>query len=300
MDSIQDILNSDKLKRLKARAAQEMKKHGYTEKVIQCKNCNDLGFVVRDVPYGHEHFGKTFLCSNEDCEKRKAVIQKRRTSLLKTAEIPSAYKDMTFETWETAVRESNALDGKRLGSAAVRLFVECKDHVVSLAEANKRAGREWKWEDICRNSLILQGVPGVSKTGLAIAAANAMIANGEQVLYIRVQDFISEVYRRYNRNEPPTADDVIQMAQIAAVLVLDEFNMSNVTENRQDVMEAVIRYRYNNALPTIVTCNHNREEIAAQWGMRTADALLAMAHLVPMGGVPLRDTRQLNEMEEAW
>ena len=86
------------------------------------------------------------------------------------------------------------------------------------------------------------------------------------------------------------------MVKSFPVLVLDEFNMTKVSDWRQEVMENVIRYRYGNNLPTVLTCNATRDELEVQWGIRTVSVLFEMAHLIPMGGEPLRDYRQVVEV----
>lgn len=294
MESIKDILNNNAgLKRLKQLAAEQMKEHDYHEVTKQCNTCNDLGWVSVDLPYGNPQFGKPMLCPNEQCPKRIQIIETRRNALMKSAEIPAQYKNMTLESFERSVNEADAWEGKRLAHAAARLYIE--DRNVSLGAAYELAGRKWEWEDIIRNGLVFQGDYGVGKTGLATAICNALIAAGVHVLYIRTLDFMGEVYRRYNKQEPPTADDIIDMAKVAGVLFLDDFNISNDTDNRKDIMETIIRYRHNNGLPTLVTCNMNRQQLAAAWGQRTIDALLASAHMIPMGGAPLRNVEQLNE-----
>lgn len=62
-------------------------------------------------------------------------------------------------------------------------------------------------------------------------------------------------------------------------------------------MEEIIRYRQQNDLPTIITCNQNPVELTAMWGERIYESIKEMAHWIPMGGIALR---QSSEIEEAY
>lgn len=257
--------------------------------VYDCPTCEDRGMVSYNVPFGHELFGKLMPCP--DCQKGNDLQVRQWQIRLKNAALPEAYQQLTFASWDALPENLRA--GKRLALFAATLFAATFDHYVSLAQAYRMAGRTWKADDVIRNSLVFQGPVGVGKTGLAAAIVNDLLARSQPALYVRVQDFIASVQERYGKSadEHPTDQEVIDAARRAPVLVLDEMNMVAATDNRREIMENVIRYRYGNALPTIVTCNHSQDELTADWGERTTNVLFAMAHWVPMGGLPIRIAR---------
>jgi DNA replication protein DnaC len=253
-----------------------------------CTVCEDRGVISYAVPFGHELFGKLYPCPN--CRKGHDLLVNQWRARLQNAGLPASYQGLTFESWQ-ALPES-LKEGKRLAFNAAMLFVASTGHYVSLSEAYRMSKRRLAGADVVRNSLVFQGPVGTGKTGLAAAIINAMLEQLQPVLYVRTQDFIMSVQARYgNGDEKPTSDDVISELRQAPVVVLDEFNLEMKSDNRQEIMEKVIRYRHGQALPTIVTCNFTQTEMRAQWGERTVSVLLAMAHWIPMGGEAIRDER---------
>lgn len=253
-----------------------------------CEVCEDRGVISYAVPFGHDLFGKLYPCPS--CQRGYDLLVRQWRNRLANAGLPTSYQGLTFDTWQ-ALPEA-LKEGKRLAFHAAMLFVAGAGHYVSIAQAYKLSKRQWKGADVLRNSLVLQGPVGTGKTGLAAAIINALLGQMQPVLYVRVQDFIMSVQARYGAgDEKPTADDVIDELRKAPVVVLDEFNLVTKSDNREEIMEKVVRYRHGQSLPTIITCNHTQEQLRAQWGERTASVLLAMAHWIPMGGEPIRDER---------
>lgn len=255
---------------------------------FECDTCEDRGVVSYAVPFGHEFFGKLYPCPA--CQRGQQLLINQWRVRLQNAGLPANYQSLTFDTWQGL--PEHLREGKRLATAAALLFVAGESHTVSLAEAYRMCKRRWSGADVVRNSLVFQGPVGTGKTGLAAAIINAMLEQLQPVLYVRTQDFIMSVQARYGTgDEKPTSDDVINELRQAPVVVLDEFNLTDKSPDRQSIIEKVVRYRHGQALPTIVTCNLNQEELRAHWGERTVSVLLAMAHWIPMGGEAIRDER---------
>lgn len=257
------------------------------EPTFACADCRDTGWYVLDLPVNHPQFGKPQAC--QSCEKGIALQEKQWNNRLQNAALPEMYQTFTFETWDALLEAEK--EGKWLAYWCARLFVEREDHNVNLAQAYQLAGRALAYH-VWHKSLVFQGPWGVGKTGLAAAIINALIAGGQSVLYIRTQDFLESVKARFGKDEP-SVEDVMQTVKRASVLVMDEFNLTASGDWRQETMENIMRYRYGNNLPTVVTCNATKDELTAQWGARTTHVLFAMAHWIPMGGVVLRDLRSM-------
>lgn len=282
----------DALHELNPRLRAELEKlaaEGFTldAPAYECGVCEDKGMVRYDVPVEHEYFGKMFPCPA--CERGHQLLVNQWRARLANAGLPATYQHLTFESWK-ALPES-LKEGKRLAFNAAMLFAAGEGHYVSIAEAYRLSKRKWQQEDVVRNSLIFQGPVGTGKTGLAAAIINALLEQLQPVLYVRAQDFIMSVQARYGTDEKPSSDDVINELRQAPVVVLDEFNLTDKSADRQSIMEKVIRYRHGHALPTIITCNFNQDQLREQWGERTVSVLLAMAHFIPMGGEEIRDER---------
>jgi len=105
-----------------------------------------------------------------------------------------------------------------------------------------------------------------------------------------LQDMFTEIQSRYVATEPPTADEIVKSIKTAPVLVLDEFNVPNVSADKSRLVEEIIRYRHGNRLATIITCNVNPQEFESMWGGRTADVTMESAHWIELGGAKIRKT----------
>src|SRR5690606_26231970 len=116
-----------------------------------------------------------------------------------------------------------------------------------------------------RNWLVLYGDRGVGKTGLAASVVNALVPLGVPVRYLRVQSYLKAVQNRFSkywRDNPPDdefgdmeAGKVKEVVERAPVLILDEFDVADMSENKEGIMEDLIRYRHGQMLPTIITTN---------------------------------------------
>lgn len=264
------------------------------KRIKPCAACQGMRYVHYEVEVGHPSFGKMYPCP--ECRGGKELIDRAVKLRIDQTELPKGYQGLTFDSWEQLSDDERK--GKTLALACAKLFVQSETHAVSLEEAYRLCGRELGGVNAVRNSLVFQGPPGLGKTGLAAAVVNALLAEHKSVLYIRTQDFVEAVKQSFDKGKNggmETSQSIIDTVKRHPRLVMDEFNMSVTGEWRQEVIENVIRYRYGNGLPTIITCNANMDELEAQWGIRVTSVLFTMAHLVPMGGHVLRDMRQNEE-----
>ena len=257
----------------------------------QCLMCCDRGVVGYEVPADDPRFGKLYPCTNPTCPTATARLRERQAKLLEASKIPARYAGYTFETWEYAARDRSIDDNMILDTA--RAWVESSGHLLTMSGEHLGGG-----DDVTRAGLIFIGDYGTGKTGLMIAMAHALLERGEQPLYIRAMDYIDVKYRTYG-NYRDDSDDreqdlkAVELVQRAPILMLDDFNVQNGTANKQDVMEELIRYRHNNLLPMVITCNHTIPQLENLWGKRSVTVLLESCHVIPVTGKPLRDTRQL-------
>lgn len=261
------------------------------EPAYQCATCQDMHLIRYSVPVDHPMFGKMYPCP--DCEGGRVLEERKIQSKIADSQLPRSYQGLTFETWEQLDDEERR--GKTLALNCAKLFVSSEDRYVSLAQAYRMCGRDFNASDAVRNSLVFQGPPGLGKTGLAAAIVNGLMAENKRVLYIRTQDFIEALKQSFDREkngDESKTQEIIDTVKRHPCLVLDEFNMETTNSWRKEQIENIVRYRHNNALPTVFTCNANQGELEDQWGIRVTSVLLAMAHWIPMGGIPLRDVRQ--------
>lgn len=255
-------------------------------KAYQCDTCHDMGVICSDVTDNNDpRFGKLFLCPNPTCPARNANLQAKYQKLIEKSKIPTKYINFSFASWKEAATHRSGQDNWFLDF--VENWVTAPGHWLTMP------GRWLGGADVTRNSLIFSGDYGVGKTGLMIAVANALMAQGEQPLYIRAMDYIDMKYVTYANTVTETDREAIQLIQSAPILCLDDFNVANGTANKQDVIEDLLRYRHGHELPTLLTTNLAPDGLAHLWGKRAVDALMEAAHWIPVGGAPLRDTRQI-------
>lgn len=255
---------------------------------VTCATCGDTGVVRYDLPKDHPQFGTLQPCMN--CANGRQMAQNMQQAALREAEVPSAYKGLTFASWDALPYSQRA--HKELARAAAALFAVAgaQNFMVSLHAIYAEAGMEPQGEDRECNCLVFQGPVGTGKTGLTAAIANYLLsATKTQVLYSRARDLIGDVQARYGKDDAPSADDVLNGIKKAQLLIVDEFNLAQQSANRQDIMEELMRYRHNHGLPTLITLNADRDAMEDEWGLRTATVVRAMSHWLPVEGAQIRN-----------
>ncbi len=267
-----------------------------------CKYCGDIGYFNFDVPIDDPRFGKLQPC--DQCQKGRDLAQKKLEGKLHQIGLPLKFADCSMQQWYSMYDATpQLLDGKRAAVAAAHLFCETEGHYISLARLHALIDKPYEGDDVTRNSIMLQGGYGLGKTSLAAAIVNHLRANNEHVLFIRAYNIITSVQDRYGKKNPdgtaeyPSTEEVKKSIYEIPVLVIDEFGISGITSDRRNIMEEIIRYRHNNDLPTIVTMNESKEQMSRDdsWGMRIFESFKEMAHWIPMGGLPLRQSSEITE-----
>ncbi|MFP4320849.1 MAG: ATP-binding protein, partial [Anaerolineales bacterium] len=263
-------------------------------KKYACEECQDFGMVLPDLEPGHRLAGKTFPCPNPHCQAGQAVRRKTYERQFKQSGVPSAYHNLSLETFEAL---GVSLQGKELAIAACKLFSQQYKQEFSVEEIRRLAGFGSSVLDHnhSSNSLVFTGEPGVGKTGLAISIAHMLMQNSVAVLYIRVQDLIGNIQETYGRDNGPKASDLKYSVITAPVVIFDEFNLQRYSSDRIEIMESIIRGRYNRNLPFIATTNLDKNTFMSTWKPQVGD-VVATAHWIKVGGVKLRGSNSMGEI----
>lgn len=254
-----------------------------------CQTCHDEGYCIVATP-GHILNGKPFPCPH--CEKGRENAQRSYSRYLRNSGLPEHYQSMTFETFEALPKDQKA--GKMLAYGASYLFADRDNHFFRLSEAYDflRVKRPPMTSDPERNSLVLYGPYGVGKTGLAAAIVNRRLMK-EATLYIRVQDLLHDVQKTYDRDyKGESRDAIVWRIKTAPLLVIDEFGLLNITNDRNEIMEEILRYRCGRDLPFVATTNDAPEVFRSKWDGRIVEVMLEAAYWMPMGEPVLRDQVQ--------
>ena len=251
-----------------------------------CEVCADFGMVRYAVPQSDPRFGQLFPCTN--CPKGKAMAERALTNALEGAGLPDRYRKMSFISWMALPKDARA--GKELPYAAAGLYAQSwqQGFELSLKAVYAKAKQPYPNQpDRKANSLVFEGAPGIGKTGLAAAVCNYLVEKTPvRPLYSRCRDMVRSVQAGYGDDKPSNALERYKQAEL---LVIDEMNLVNSTDDRRDIIEEIIRFRHGNSLPMIVTLNNTREQFEAEWGKRTATVLYEASHWFLVEGSMIRD-----------
>lgn len=253
------------------------------EESPQCDVCGGRGSVNYAVPIHDARFGKLFPCPARHCKMGNAIREKRDKRILADSGLPPRFQELTFSSWR-ALPEADK-ENKWIAQVHAELFmqdVQERQHWVSKVEVLAQFGESIPagMDDTPKNSIVFAGVKGVGKTGLAAAIFNTYLAQGGSPLYIRVDDVIDAVQSTYEKDSEHKKSDVLAALKQAPLLLLDDANMEKSSADKKQIMEAIMRYRHGQFLPTIVTTNMGRTAWELAWGGRAAHSLFEMAHWV--------------------
>ncbi|MEM7343014.1 MAG: ATP-binding protein [Chloroflexota bacterium] len=123
--------------------------------------------------------------------------------------------------------------------------------------------------------LVLLGGYGCGKTHLAAAIANAKINFGQQALFVVVPDLLDHLRATYSPHSATTYDERFEEVRSAPLLILDDLGAHSSTPWAQEKLFQIFNHRYNAQLPTVVTSNHELEEIDIRIRSRVTDPDLA-------------------------
>jgi len=214
-----------------------------------CPICKGLGYVRPDVPVSHPDFGKLVPCA---CRLDK--LAEKRVSALRTLSELELLERMTFETF--------APEGHGL-------------------PPDKRKNLRWAYEEARafaeepKGWLVLKGGYGCGKTHLAAAIANKCVKRGEPVLFITAPDLLDHLRATFAPSNPddhvPAFDARFDQIRTVPVLILDDLGTESSTSWAQEKLYQIFNYRYNGRLATVVTTNHELEDIPLRLRSRIVD-----------------------------
>jgi DNA replication protein DnaC len=214
-----------------------------------CSICQGLGYVRADVPVGHPDFGKLVPCT---C--RLEELAEQRVSALRTLSELKVLERMTFDSF--------APQGHGL-------------------PPDKQANLRWAYNEaraFAENPegwLVFKGGYGCGKTHLAASIANECVQRGQPVLFITVPDLLDHLRAAFAPSSPghhtPPFEARFHEIRTAPVLILDDLGTESSTSWAQEKLYQILNYRYNAQLPTVITTNHELEDIPVRLRSRIVD-----------------------------
>jgi len=205
-----------------------------------CPHCEGAGYYKEAVPFGHPHFGVLFPCTCKLLEKEsRAATELHRLSNLEP------FRDKTCESFNPDV------PGVR------RAYLRAVEY----------AKRPQGW-------LVLFGNYGAGKTHLAAAIANEALHRHYHVLFTIVPDLLDHLRSTFGPSSEVEYDDRFETIREVPLLILDDLGTENATPWAREKLFQIINYRYNDALPTVITSNRKPEDIDPRIFSRMSDRAL--------------------------
>jgi DNA replication protein DnaC len=210
-----------------------------------CPLCGGLGYVRADVPVDHPDFGKLLPCKCRLVERAE-----KRISELRAVSNMAALDQKTFESF---VPEGHGLSPEKR------------------ANLNKAFEIAREYADNPSGWLLLKGGYGCGKTHLAAAIANEHLQGGRAALFLTVPDLLDYLRSAFGPSSPAGYDERFDEIRGVGLLILDDLGTESPTAWAQEKLFQILNYRYNANLPTVITTNHELEEIPLRFQSRLVD-----------------------------
>ncbi|MGI6552939.1 MAG: ATP-binding protein [Clostridia bacterium] len=224
----------------------------------KCNLCQDRGVIVKD--------GMGYRCP---CMRQKALANRFRY-----ANLGGLLRSYTFDKFSLDYYPKDKTPGNDTNltyfESARRAYQAAKEFVTEFSKGKYRG-----------QGLLFTGSVGSGKTFLAGAIANAVLAQGHQVLFAVVPDLLDEIKATYSRTGDPGVDELtlLESARTVELLVLDDLGVHNYTDWTVNKIYSILNYRANHQLPIIITTNHDLEELEAYLGERTTSRILQLCKI---------------------
>ena len=135
-------------------------------------------------------------------------------------------------------------------------------NALQLAKAFAEAPEGW---------LVFLGRYGCGKTHLAVAIANQRRVQGQEAFFVVVPDLLDYLRATFAPASRVTYDALFETVREAPLLILDDLGTQSSTPWAQEKLYQLVNYRYNAALPTVLTTSHSLEDLDGRLASRMVD-----------------------------
>ncbi len=145
--------------------------------------------------------------------------------------------------------------------------------------------------------LTLTGPSGCGKTHLAVAIANRCIERGETVFFIVTADLLDHLRSTYSPDAPISFDELFNRVREVPLLVLDDLGTQGTTPWAAEKLFQVLNYRFNAALPTVITVRGSMYRL--QEGLRSRiESSGEFCRVLPLGWYNTRLARGIGDIPD--
>lgn len=212
-----------------------------------------------DVPLGHPNFGRLFPC---ECKLRE--MDERDSAELQRLSNLEGLSSQTFESFDRTV--PGVLDA------------------FNAARSYAKDPHGW---------LLLMGNYGCGKTHLAAAIANeAMRKKKMKVLFANTPDLLDHLRATYGPSSEVGYDKLFEAVRAVPLLIIDDLGTENATGWAREKLYQIINHRYNFQLPTVITTNHDLDDMDGRVRSRICDTRLCKHVLIDAADYRQRGIRR--------
>lgn len=122
---------------------------------------------------------------------------------------------------------------------------------------------------------VFTGEPGCGKTHLAAAIANYRRALGQPALFVVVPDLLDYLRSTFSPDSSISYDDLFERVKSTPLLILDDLGAQSSKPWAEEKLYQLINFRYNLALPTVITTDSHLDSMERRIRSRIMDLRLS-------------------------
>ena len=197
-----------------------------TPEEINCAICQDIGWVSKQLPFGHPDFGTAFQCSCQESKNSNS-----RLATLQTLSNLGPLSSITFES--TSAEYLNSAQNPEMFQKA-------------LAEATAYGNDPTGW-------IVFTGPHNSGKTHLAACLANEAIQKDLMTYFVSVSELLDHLRGAFAPDTDSQYDSLFEQIKSVPFLVLDDLNTNSSTPWAHEKLLQILNHRFNYKLPTVFT-----------------------------------------------